>query len=183
MAGNWAEVGISQLVDEHYQAVYRYAYRLTGNLADAEDLTQKVFLAAHRNLSQLRKIDKVQSWLFTILRNLFLRENRRRRPRLATDLALNLSQLPLAIPAIEEVDSSGLQEVLNQLPEIARLVLVMFYFEECSYREIAEKLELPLGTVMSRLARAKAVLRSKLLDGIPQRRETSVSATAPRGEP
>jgi RNA polymerase sigma-70 factor (ECF subfamily) len=174
MAGNWAEVGISQLVDEHYQAVYRYAYRLSGNLADAEDLTQKVFLAAHGNLDSLRNLGNAKSWLFAILRNSFLRENRRRRPRSETDLALNLSQLPLVIPAIAEIDSGGLQDALNQLPEVARLMLVMFYFEECSYREIAEKLELPLGTVMSRLSRAKAVLRSKLLDGIPEKRKVIV---------
>ncbi|MBN2578806.1 MAG: RNA polymerase sigma factor [Pirellulales bacterium] len=174
MAEDWAEVGISQLVDEYYQAVYRYAYRLCGNLADAEDLTQKAFLVAHGSLNRLRNAEKARSWLFTILRNLFLRDYRQQRPRTETDLALNFSQLPLAIPAVEEVDSGGLQDALTQLPEIARLMLVMFYFEELSYREIAERLELPLGTVMSRLARAKAVLRSKLLDGIPRKRKITV---------
>jgi RNA polymerase sigma-70 factor, ECF subfamily len=174
MAGNWAEVDISRLVDEFYQAVYRYAYRLSGNLADAEDLTQKVFLAAHGNLDGLRSIENAKSWLFAILRNSFFRENRRRRPRNETDLELNLAHHPLVIPAVAEIDSQGLQDALNQLPETARLMLVMFYFEECSYREIAEKLDLPLGTVMSRLARAKALLRSKLLDGIPQKGKVSV---------
>jgi RNA polymerase sigma-70 factor, ECF subfamily len=180
MPEDWAEVGISQLIDEHYQAVYRYAYRLCGNFADAEDLTQKAFLNIHGNLDQLRNTDKPLSWIFAILRNLFLRESRRRRPNTETDLSLDFSQVPLAIPAIEEIDSEGLQEALNQLPDVARLMLTMFYFEECSYREIAEKLELPIGTVMSRLARAKAVLRSKLLDGIPRNRKTTISAIPPR---
>jgi RNA polymerase sigma-70 factor, ECF subfamily len=174
MAGNWADVDISRLVDEHYQAVYRYAYRLSGNLADAEDLTQKVFLTAHGNLDGLRDVEKAKSWLFAILRNSFFRENRRRRPATETDLTINLSRIPLAIPTVEEIDSQGLQDALNQLPDTARLMLVMFYFEECSYREIAEKLKLPLGTVMSRLARAKALLRSKLLDGIPQKGRVNV---------
>jgi RNA polymerase sigma-70 factor, ECF subfamily len=174
MAGNWADVDIIRLVDQHYQAVYRYAYRLSGNPADAEDLTQKVFLTAHGNLDGLRDIEKAKSWLFTILRNSFFRDNRRQRPRNETDLAMNLSRLPLAIPAVEEIDSQGLQDALNQLPDTARLMLVMFYFEECSYREIADKLDLPLGTVMSRLARAKALLRSKLLDGIPRKGRVNV---------
>ena len=56
-----------------------------------------------------------------------------------------------------------IQQALDELPEKFRLILVMFYFEDCSYREIAEKLDLPMGTVMSRLARAKGYLRSRLL--------------------
>ena len=62
-----------------------------------------------------------------------------------------------------EIDRERLQEALNRLPEAFRLVVVMFYFEECSYREIAERLEMPIGTVMSRLARAKGYLRSSML--------------------
>jgi RNA polymerase sigma-70 factor (ECF subfamily) len=181
MAKDPAEVRISQLVDENYQAVYRYAYRLSGNLADAEDLTQRVFLAAQRNLGQLRKINRSQTWLFTILRNLFLREHQRKRPKVESELSLDLNRFPHAIPALEEVTSQELQEALNRLPEMARLVLAMFYFEECSYREIAERLELPMGTVMSRLARAKAALRMELLDGAPKKQMYPVSLTAPGG--
>ena len=64
---------VAQLVTEHHQAVYRYAYRLTGSVHDAEDLTQEVFLAAQRKIGQVRRMDRVRGWLFAILRNCFLK--------------------------------------------------------------------------------------------------------------
>ena len=67
-------------------------------------------------------------------------------------------------PSKEEIDRDGLQAALNRLPDVFRLAVVMFYFEERSYREIAEELDLPIGTVMSRLARAKDQLRSMLCE-------------------
>ncbi len=159
MSGTRSRVDVAQLVVEHHQAVYRYAYRLTGSVHDAEDLTQHVFLSAHRKIGQLRKIEKARSWLFAILRNCFFRDQGRRRPVLAVDLSLNPDLFPMAPPA-EAIDGDRLQQALNQLPDAFRLMVVMFYFEECSYREIAERLEVPIGTVMSRLARAKGYLRS-----------------------
>ena len=149
---------VAQLVAEHHQAVYRYAYRLTGSVQDAEDLTQQVFLAAQRKIGQLRNMDNARAWLFAILRNCFLKDRQRRRPALAADLPLNMELVP-SPPPKEGVDRDRLQEALNRLPDAFRLVVVMFYFEECSYREIAERLEMPIGTVMSRLARAKDHLR------------------------
>ena len=70
---------VAHLVAEHHQAVYRYAYRLTGSIHDAEDLTQQVFLAAQRKMGQLRSIDDAGAWLFAILRNCFLKDRQRRR--------------------------------------------------------------------------------------------------------
>jgi RNA polymerase sigma-70 factor, ECF subfamily len=154
---------VAQLVAEHHQAVYRYAYRLTGSVQDAEDLTQEVFLAAQRNIGQLRNIGMAKSWLFAILRNCFLKEKQRRRPATAADVAMNVDSIA-SPPQKEEIDRDQLQAALNSLPEVFRLAVVMFYFEECSYQEIAEKLELPIGTVMSRLARAKGHLRSMLCE-------------------
>lgn len=154
---------VAQLVAEHHQAVYRYAYRLTGSFQDAEDLTQEVFLVTQRKLGQLRNMGNAKAWLFAILRNCFLKDRQRRRPALATDFALNMELVHAAGPK-EHVDRDRLQEALNGLPDASRLVLVMFYYEDCAYREIAERLEMPIGTVMSRLARAKAHLRSVLFE-------------------
>jgi RNA polymerase sigma-70 factor (ECF subfamily) len=103
-----------------------------------------------------------KSWLFAILRNCFLKDRQRRRPLLAADLELRIDTIPAA-PQKEEIDRDRLQDALNQLPDAFRLATVMFYFEECSYKEIAERLDVPIGTVMSRLARARANLRSMLL--------------------
>jgi len=166
---------VAQLVTEHHQAVYRYAYRLTGSVHDAEDLTQEVFLAAQRKIGQVRRMDRVRGWLFAILRNCFLKQVGRR-PALAGDLSLNPELVP-ALPPPEGVDVDRLQQALNQLPDTFRVMVIMFYFEDCSYREIAEQLQVPIGTVMSRLARAKGYLRSILfgLEHGPRKRPASVA--------
>jgi RNA polymerase sigma-70 factor, ECF subfamily len=175
-----ADPDIAQLVAEHHQAVYRYAYRLTRSVQDAEDLTQQAFLAAQRKMRQLRNVGSARSWLYAILRNRFLKDRLRRRPALATDLPLNLESVTDA-PPIKDGDGDRLQGALNRLPDASRLVVLMFYFEECSYREIAERLNVPIGTVMSRLARAKGHLRSLLFEPEPKDRKRPVGATAHRG--
>ena len=162
MVDDRAPMDIAQLVAEHHQAVYRYAYRLTGAVADAEDLTQQVFLTAQGKLEQLRKTESVRSWLFTILRNRFLKSCRRKRPVAAGSIELNVENIPAEVPDAEAIDREALQRAVDQLPPLYRAVVTMFYYEDCSYREIAEKLDVPLGTVMSRLARAKGYLRSVL---------------------
>jgi len=152
---------LSALVAEHYAAVYRYAYRLSGTAADAEDLTQQAFLAAQRKLDQLRGMDAARGWLFTIVRNCFLAARRQNQPNVASG-ELRWDELPEEAAAPTAIDSELLQRALDALPEEYRLVVLMYYFEDSSYREIAETLEIPVGTVMSRLSRAKACLRAGL---------------------
>ncbi|QGJ69435.1 RNA polymerase subunit sigma [Planctomycetales bacterium 10988] len=152
------------LVKEYHGGLYRYAYRLTGSNADAEDLVQQTFLQAQTNFHQLKTMEGAKAWLFTILRNLFRSECRKRKITEVTWETLDL------IPAEEEIegpiDSERLQLILNSLSEEYRLVLVLFYYEDQSYREIAETLDIPIGTVMSRLARAKRTLKDKLSSDI-----------------
>jgi RNA polymerase sigma-70 factor, ECF subfamily len=97
------------------------------------------------------------------LRNYFLRERQNVQRIPMTDVPINLDYIPEEIPPVAEIEPEMLQQALNSLPDAARVILGMFYFEEFSYKEIAERLDLPIGTVMSRLARAKADLRSRLL--------------------
>jgi RNA polymerase sigma-70 factor, ECF subfamily len=169
MADAHAGLDVAQLVAEHHHAIYRYAYRLTGAVQDAEDLTQRTFLAAHRKMGDLRNMDRARNWLFAILRNCFLKERRHRRPALAADLSFDMSTVPAA-NSEGDVDSDRLQAALNRLPAAFRLVVVMYYFEECPYRKIAEQLDLPIGTVMSRLARAKGHMRLILREADGPRR-------------
>jgi len=164
MADVGAALDVRRLVADHYEAVYRYAYRLTGSQQDAEDLTQEVFLAAQKNLGQLRNLDGPRGWLYTIVRNAFLKSCRQWQPAPAANLQLNIDTIPMETPAEKDIDRQRLQEGLDQLPPDFRVVLVMFYFEGRSYREIAAALDLPIGTVMSRLARAKGHLRARLLE-------------------
>jgi RNA polymerase sigma-70 factor (ECF subfamily) len=154
---------VERLVDEHYEALYRYAYRLSGSGPDAEDLTQEAFCKAQRNLAQLRDWGRAKAWLFSILRNAYLHRLRadRQQPCVSLDGIGDLAEAtPEPLPAI---DPERLQQALNELPEAFRTPIILHYFEDFSYRDIAEQMELPLGTVMSRLARAKAFLRNRLL--------------------
>jgi RNA polymerase sigma-70 factor, ECF subfamily len=167
---------MAQLVTEHHRAVYQYAFRLTGSVQDAEDLTQQAFLIAQRKIGQLRKVDAAASWLFAILRNCFFKDKQRRRPAAAADLALDIDLIPGDAPPAD-VDRDQLQAALDRLPEGYRLAVVMFYFEECSYREIADELNVPIGTVMSRLARAKEQLRSIMIG--PEHGEHGVRSRRP----
>lgn len=155
---------ITQLVAEHHGTVYRYAYRLTGSSTDAEDLTQQAFLLAQTNFGQLRDPTCALAWLCSILRNAHHKLLRQRRPVVAADVELIVDDLPDDLPAESPIDEERLQSAINELPIEFKTVLLMFYFEDRSYREIAMKLEVPPGTVMSRLSRAKAHLRARLLE-------------------
>lgn len=154
---------VHRLVDDHYEPLYRYAYRLAGCAADAEDLTQEAFCQAQLKLDQLREPGKAKSWLFSILRNVYLhraRTNKQHR-------FVSLDGIPdVAEPVPEPLPSVApeqLRQALLDLPEVFRTPVILYYFEDFSYRDIAEQMDLPLGTVMSRLARAKAYLRNRLL--------------------
>lgn len=153
---------VQKLVDEHYLSLYRYAYRLTGAAADAEDLTQEAFCKAQRQLGQLRDGTRARGWLFSILRNAYL--HRLRAERQHREVSLDgVGDLPETPPTpLPEVEPERLRQALSELPETFRTPIILYYFEDFSYRDIAEQMELPIGTVMSRLARAKVYLRSRL---------------------
>lgn len=154
-------ISVNELVTSYYEDVYRFAYRLSGNQADAEDLTQQTFLIACRKLHQVNDLSKVRSWLFTIVRNAFLKSTKSRE--------IEFSAFEDAVVAISEpdelnlnFDEEALQVALAEMPETYRTPILLYYFEEIGYKEIAEALEVPIGTVMSRLSRGKKFLRSRL---------------------
>lgn len=149
------------IVMRYHEAVYRYACRLSGNPLDAEDLTQQTFLMAQQRLDQVRDPEKIQAWLFVVLRTVYGKGLRKARPVAAVNLGLDIDSIPDPIRS-DDIDREALQLALDELPDDFRMVLLMFYFEDCSYKEIAAQLEVPIGTVMSRLARAKGHLRSRL---------------------
>jgi RNA polymerase sigma-70 factor (ECF subfamily) len=154
---------VQRLVEEHYASLYRYAYRLSGSGTDAEDLTQDTFCKAQQNLSQLRDPSRARAWLFRILRNGYLHKVRaqKQHPSVPLDDVLDVAEpLPESLP---NIDPEQLQHALNELPEVYRTPIILYYFEDFGYRDIADQMDLPIGTVMSRLARAKAHLRNRLL--------------------
>lgn len=141
--------------------VYRFAQRLTGSRLEGEDLAQQALLQAYAHRDQLRNVERVRPWLATIIRHAFIRL-RKQSPRpvlLPPDCEPTVEPPPPAT-----IDSEDLQQALNELPEEFRTPVILFYFQSLSYKEIAATLEIPLGTVMSRLARAKAHLRTRLTE-------------------
>lgn len=156
-----SRTAVERLVAECYDDVFRFAYRLAGNAADAEDLAQDAFCRAQMQWHQLRDPAKAKAWLFRIARNCYLQ--RRRGDHGLKSLSLECAgDLPEPGEPAGDIDPERLQAVLDELPEAFRTPLILFYFEEFSYRDIADQLDLPIGTVMSRLARAKGFLRRRL---------------------
>jgi RNA polymerase sigma-70 factor (ECF subfamily) len=164
-------VRIAELVRDHHAELYRYAFRLSGSPADAEDLVQQTFLVAQQKLHQLREAERARQWLFSVLRSCFLKSRRKATPATASALDLDVNVIAADPGQSVHVDAEQLQAALNQLPDEARLVLTMFYFEHASYKEIAEQLDVKIGTVMSRLSRAKDRLRRLLFStaGAPEK--------------
>ncbi len=150
--------------------VYRFALRLTGSRLEGEDLAQQALLQAYAHREQLRDVERVRPWLATIVRHAFLRL-RKQTPR---PVLLTPECEPMVEPPPPElIDSEELQRALDELPEEFRTPVILFYFQSLSYKEIATTLEIPLGTVMSRLARAKAHLRTRLAEPEPTTTSTS----------
>lgn len=152
------------LVDRFYAELYRYALRLSGSASEAEDLVQEAFLTAQAKGAQIRDLTEARAWLYTVLRNVYLAQLRspgRQRAR-------PLDQVPEPWSEGDprhlnfDFDGEVLQRALQELSEEFRTPLVLYYFGDLSYREIAAQLQVPLGTVMSRLARAKGWLRDRL---------------------
>jgi len=157
-----AAADVAALVVQHHAAVYRYAARLCGCPIEAEDLSQQTFLIAQQKLSQLREPERACAWLLAIVRNCFLKSRRKARPLAAESIGLDVDQIAGPAPPREEIDQEQLATAVADLPAEFRVVVLMFYFEELSYQQIAEQLELPIGTVMSRLSRGKGHLRRRL---------------------
>jgi RNA polymerase sigma-70 factor (ECF subfamily) len=154
---------VQQMVDDHYAALYRYAYRLSGSATEAEDLTQETFCQAQLKLCQLRDSQRAKAWLFAILRNHYLHRLRAEKHEHWLSVE-DLEEFPQRLPEpLPPVDPERLQQALSELPEGFRTPVILYYFEDFSYRDIAEQMDIAMGTVMSRLARAKAHLRSRLL--------------------
>lgn len=153
----------SQLVAEHYPGLHRFAQSLCKRQGMAEDLVQQTFLQWARKGQTLRDTSKAKTWLYTTLYREWLAISRRERKHEHVEFEPDLhgaADEPMDEP---RVDSASLQQALDQLDENYRAPLVLFYLRELSYRDIAETLGVPIGTVMSRLSRAKDALKKLLL--------------------
>lgn len=154
----------TRLVDAHYASLFRFALSLAKNPADAGDLTQQTFLIWAQRGHELRDVAKAKSWLFTTLYREFLRSCRRGdRVEAIEDLPPEGAELAAPDPDCFGGEQAGLAvEALQAIDEVYRVPLTLFYLKDFSYKDIAEMLGVPIGTVMSRLARGKAQLSTSL---------------------
>jgi len=154
------------LVARHYQPLYQFAFSLTRDEADACDLTQQTFCIWAAKGHQLRDESKVKTWLFTTLHREFLGARRRQVRFPQVELEQAAAELPAVLPPLSDhLDTEQVLAALAGLDEIYRAPVALFYLQDCSYLEIAEILEVPIGTVKSRLARGLVRLQQSLAGG------------------
>lgn len=160
------DLGFESLVTRYYGPLYQFAFSLTRAEADACDLTQQTFYIWATKGHQLRDGSKVKTWLFTTLHREFLNMRRKvvRFPH------FEISEMDQELPAIAPemvtaLDSARVVELLGQVGDPYQAPLALFYMEDYSYKEIASILEVPLGTVQSRISRGMAQLQQMILNG------------------
>lgn len=157
----------------HLDTAYRVALRLTGDEAQAEDLVQETMLKAFRSWHQYRPGTNVRAWLLTILRHTFINEYRRKR-KVVSEIDVSEVEAWTVFPEVQETDPEGRffdqivdAEVLNAidaLPDEFRETVTLSDVEGMTYAEIAAITEVPVGTVKSRLFRARQALQRQLYD-------------------
>jgi RNA polymerase sigma-70 factor, ECF subfamily len=153
----------------HLPALRRYAMALCGNAALADDLVQDGIERALTRAPSLREPERLGAWMRSIVHNLFVDELRRRRSRgTSVDVATIENDLALSTAQSDRSISRDLERAMAGLSLEHRQILVLAGVEELSYRQIADELAVPLGTVMSRLARARAALRAALEPAIQE---------------
>jgi RNA polymerase sigma-70 factor (ECF subfamily) len=151
---------------EYCDGLYRYALSLTRNSTEAEDLVQETFLRAMPAMPRLRSDSNVRAWLFTILRNTWFNELRRQRnaPQMIEfeDHFTDSLSVPLKDPYDEyesKIEAEELRSAIQRLQPRFREIILLREFEDLSYKEIAIIMDCPIGTVLSRVSRARARLR------------------------
>jgi RNA polymerase sigma-70 factor (ECF subfamily) len=172
VCGEMHDTTLSGYID----GLFGYALVLTRNPAEAADLVQETYVRALKAKESLRPSSNVKSWMFTILRNIWLNQLRHKRsaPQIVEleayegirEVAIETSKDPHAQYA-SKMEQEKVRNAIQQLPAEFREIIVLREYEELSYQEIASMLECPAGTVMSRLARARSKLRV-LLSGNEQ---------------
>ncbi len=164
-----------ELVAEHHAGIYRFAYRLTGNRDDAEDLIQEALIEAYEAFGRFSRGTHFDRWVFRIMRNTYL-DKVRAKPPVRVESLTCASSISDGETARDIIDLRGaadrelfaktldgpIQEALQTLPAEFRIVVILADIHELSYEEISQTLQCPIGTVRSRLHRGRAILKDKL---------------------
>ncbi len=158
---------IESIILPHRKSIFNRALQLCRDVDFAEDLVQETILYGIKNFCQLRDQEKCKYWLLAILKNLFLKEILRSKRIDNREIASFVDKLVTnKFPEKEILAEEIIRElkfIIEGLEERLKILIKLFYYQNLSYREIAEKLDIPIGTVMSRLSRAKLYLKGELL--------------------
>ncbi|MFU8848207.1 MAG: RNA polymerase sigma factor [Opitutales bacterium] len=164
-------LNFDEIVSAYYQPLYRFGYSLAKNEHEAGDLAQQTFYIYAEKGASLRDKSKVKSWLFTTLYREFLRRKRKDERMDHYEPEMLEAAGGTVEPHIRRsMDANLAVEALEEVDEVYRQPLTLFYLKDLSYKEIAEILDVPIGTIMSRLSRGKVQLRD-----IFKRKETETA--------
>jgi RNA polymerase sigma factor (sigma-70 family) len=175
-------VGFEELAMPLFDSLYNFARWIARDSDDAEDLVQETYLKALRSFASFQPGTNFRAWIFQILRNTFLSSRTKFERRMTEALDSDEGEPELAVDTetpetilINRSDSQLLQRAIDDLPVHYRETLLLCEVEEMSYQEIAQILSIPIGTVMSRLARARKAVRESLgsTPGAPPSRHLS----------
>jgi RNA polymerase sigma-70 factor, ECF subfamily len=183
---NRASVGFEELAMPLFDSLYNFARWIARDSDDAEDIVQETYLKALRSLSSFQPGTNFRAWMFRILRNTFLSSRKTFERRMIDTLESEEEGPELAVvtetPETILMNRSSIQRVqraIDDLPAHYRETLLLCEVEEVSYGEISEILSIPIGTVMSRLARARKIIRQSLRSA-PARQSTDCQSTETR---
>jgi RNA polymerase sigma-70 factor (ECF subfamily) len=160
------EKSLEVLIRRYLGPIYGFVFRFTGNIYDAEDITQEIFVKVWRNLKKFDQQKSFKTWIFSIAKNTAIDFLRKRRTQVfsETEIETVVDPAPLPQELLEKAEAGKLLEsVLNKLELKYRMVLLLYYNDHFNFREIAEILGEPLNTIKSRHRRALLMLR-KLLE-------------------
>ncbi|WP_102349491.1 RNA polymerase sigma factor SigW [Bacillus sp. Marseille-P3661] len=164
----------AEIVELFKDKVYQLCYRMIGNAHEAEDLAQEAFIRAYVNIHSYDINRKFSTWLYRIATNLSIDRLRKRKPDYYLDAEIQgtegltmyshlQSDEPLPEESVESLEfQEMIQSEINELPPMYRSVIVLKYIEELSLKEISEILDIPIGTVKTRIHRGREALRKKL---------------------
>ena len=170
------ELDFESLVTRYYKALYQFAYSLTQSEQDACDLTQQTFYTWAAKGHQLRDASKVKTWLFSTLHHEFLNSRRRQKNFPHFELSVLEHELPALTPEmVNRLDSGQVLSALSRIDPVYQAPVALFYLEDCSYKEIAGVLNIPIGTVKSRISRGIDQLYREMSDAVSGARTKQVN--------
>ncbi|GEL77632.1 RNA polymerase sigma factor SigW [Tenuibacillus multivorans] len=174
--GNHEAFGL--IIDQYQHAIYQHCYRMLGNHHDAQEVTQEAFVKVYTNIKTFKQNNKFSPWLYRIATNLAIDHMRKKRPVSILDQPIHSNDHTTLLDkqkskeqtpeeSYERLElSETVQEALLTLPPKYRAVIVLKYVRDLPLQEIAEVLELPMGTVKTHLHRGREALRKKLVEAV-----------------